>query len=193
MLSNVDNIERKQIAWIEPIIKTECDIVYGVLQQQPYINNPLHCTKPLYPSEISISRKITNWDGKSVEQPEVEYDFYPISHEIAQFYGLRMKEGDNSFELGENEAFVNETLAKRMNMDSPVGKSIECGSRYRIKGVVCDYQIQDPDTPAVHILFIPPLKDTRHSLRYIAFKYDGDWNTCKKRLEEELKKKEGGN
>ena len=191
MLTSVDNIERKQIAWILPVIRTECDIVYGVLQQQPYINNPSHCTKPLYPSEISISRKITNWDGKSVEQPEVEYDFYPISHEIAQFYGLRMKEGDNSFELGENEAFINETLAKRMNMDNPVGKFIEYDrNRKRIKGVVCDFQIQDPNRPTVPMLFTPPLKDTRHSPRYIAFKYEGDWNTCKKRLEEELKKKE---
>ena len=190
MLTNVDNIERKQVAWIYPVQRTEFNVVENVVLQQPYINKTLHCTRPLYPSEISVSRKIEHWDGKSAEQPEVAYDFYPISHEIAQFYGLRMKEGDNSFELGENEAFINETLAKQMNMDSPVGKSIECGSRYRIKGMVCDFQIQDPNMPTVPMLFIPSLKDTRHSPRYIAFKYDGDWNTCKKRLEEELKKKE---
>jgi hypothetical protein len=102
-----------------------------------------------------------------------------------------MKEGDNSFEVGENEVFINETLAKRMNMDTPVGKYIELvRSKKRIKGVVCDFQIQDPNTPVVPMLFTPPLKDTRFAPRYIAFKYEGDWNTCKKRLEEELKKKE---
>ena len=190
MLTYVDNIERKQIAWIHPYHKHVTDVVESILQQQPYISKTLYCNKPLFPSKISITQKINNWDGKSEEQPEIEHDFYYISHEIAQFYDLRMKEGDNSFELGENEAFINETLAKRMNMDNPVGKSIECGRRYRIKGVVCDYQIQDPDTPAVPILFVPPLKDTRYSPHYMAFKYDGDWNTCKKRLEEELKKKE---
>ena len=191
MLTNVDNIECKQVAWINPVLRTESNVVENVVLQQPYINKTLYCTKPLYPSEITISQKITNWDGKSAEQPEVEYDYYPISHEIAQFYGLRMKEGDSSFELGENEVFINETLAKRMNMDSPVGKFIESWSnRKRIKGVVYDFQIQAPNMPTVPMLFTPPLKDTRYAPRYIAFKYDGDWNTCKKRLGEELKKKE---
>ena len=189
MLTNVDNIERKQIAWIHIWEKSDFNVVDGILQQQPYINKTLHCTLPLYPSDIPfLNNKIKNWDGKSVEQPEVEYNNCRITHEIAQFYGLRMKEGDSSFELGENEVFINETLAKRMNMDTPVGKYIEhYRSKKRIKGVVCDFQTQDPNTPVVPMIFI---KESPNAPKYIVFKYDGDWNTCKKRLEEELKKKE---
>ena len=190
MLTNVDNIERKQIAWINLYGKSESNIVDGILQQQPYISKILHCTKPLYPSKKIVLNKIKSWDGKSAEQSEVEYSSFPITHEIAQFYGLRMKEGDSSFELGENEVLINETLARRMNMDSPVGRSIELRNMYKIKGVICDFQTQDPNTPVVPMLFTPPLKDARFAPRYIAFKYEGKWNTCKKRLEEELKKKE---
>ena len=191
MLTNVDNIERKQIAWINIGTKSDFNVIDGILQQQPYINKTLHCFKPLYPLDYQYLSKIKNWDGKSVDQPEVEFDDYRITPEIAQFYGLRMKEGDNSFELGENEVLINETLAKRMNMDNPIGQFIEYGkNRKRIKGVVCDFQTQDPNTPVVPMVFNLPLKSSSNSPRYIAFKYEGDWNTCKKRLEEELKKKE---
>ena len=190
MLTYVDNIERKQIAWINIWEKSYTNVVDGVLQQQPYINKALHCTKPLYPLDIHLFNKIENWDGKSVGQPEVEFDHSRITHEIAQFYGLRMKEGDNSFEVGENEVFINEALAKRMSMDSPVGKFIELRGKNRIKGVICDFQTQDPNTPVVPMVFDSPLKDSPDAPRYIAFKYNGDWNTCKKNLEEELKKKE---
>ena len=190
MLTNVDNIERKQIAWINIWEKSDFNVVDGILQQQPYINKTLHCTLPLYPSDFPYLTEIKNWDGKSVDQPEVKFLDCRITSEIAQFYGLRMKEGDNSFELGENEVFINETLAKQMNMDSPIGKFIELRDRSRIKGVICDFQTQDPNTPVVPMVFSSPLKGSSNSPRYIAFKYDGDWNTCKKRLEEELKKKE---
>ena len=190
MLTYVDNIERKQIAWINIWEKSYTNVVDGVLQQQPYINKTLHCTKPLYPLDIHLFNKIENWDGKSVGQPEVEFGHSRITPEIAQFYGLRMKEGDNSFEVGENEVFINEALAKRMSMDSPVGKFIELRGRNRIKGVICDFQTQDPNTPIVPMVFDSPLKDSPDAPRYIAFKYNGDWNTCKKNLEEELKKKE---
>lgn len=184
MLTNIDNIERKQIAWISPSFRGKSlDVVNAILQQQPYIEKTVVC-KPLYPSETHLLNYIRNWDGKSLEDPDVKYTSYPINKEVAQFYGLKMTEGDSNFELGKDEVFINETLAKRMNMDNPVGKTIENWGR--IKGVVCDYHTQSPNTPANPILFTP----FKGPFYYIAFKYDGDWNTCKNRLMEVFKKEE---
>lgn len=184
MLTNIDNIERKQIAWISPSFRGKSlDVVNAILQQLPYIKKTVIC-KPLYPSETHLLNYIRNWDGKSLDDPDVKYTSYEINKEVAQFYGLKMKEGDSSFELGKDEVFINETLVKRMNMDNPVGKSIENWGR--IKGVVCDYHTQSPNTPANPILFTS-IKTASYK---IAFKYDGDWNTCKNRLMEDLKKKE---
>ena len=95
-----------------------------------------------------------------------------------------MKEGASGFELGENEVFINETLAKQMNMDDPVGKFIyDYG---RIKGVIYDYQIQKPNTPFVPIIY----QAARPTSFAIAFKYDGDWKDCQRKLLKAFQDKE---
>ena len=181
MLTNVDNIVRNQIAWIHPY-KKDIDVVNAVLKQQPYITQTLVC-KPLYPTEIYVTYPVKNWDQKSGNEVEILCSTYQINDKIAQFYSLRMKEGSSTFDLVDNEVFINEALAKHMNLDNPVGKTIE---GYRIKGIIYDYQIQSPNTPTYPTIFMP----VDSPPDYIAFKYNGDWKTCKNRLEEELKKKE---
>ena len=57
--------------------------------------------------------------------------------------------------------------------------------RYRIKGVIYDYQVQNPNTPPQSIVFISPTQKPGH----VVFKYDGDWNVCKETIKKELKQK----
>ena len=182
MLTNVDNIERKQVACIL-IGQRERPIFRNFLQQQPFISTILDFN-PLFPNKPFIAYPIENWDGKSSDESGLRCDQRGINNEIARFYGLKMKEGDSSFDLGKNEVLINETLAKQMNLVDPVGKHIK--DYGRIKGVVCDYQIQNPNSPPYPILYI----SAEPSSTYLTFKYDGDWKTCKKKLLEEIHEKD---
>ena len=184
MTTNLDNIKRKQIAWVT-FISEDHDVVKGVLLQQPYITQTLDI-KPLYPAKAFPSTYIENWDGKSSEDSKIICEQYGLNDEIAEFYSLKMKEGSSTFELNENEVFINETLAKRMNLDHPIGKNIFFHDKYScIKGVICDYLIQNPNTPPNPVLYTP----AKTYKGYIAFKYDGDWKDCKEKLTEEIRKK----
>ena len=183
MLINIDNIERKQIAWVSAKVK-DIDVVYSVLQQQPFIKEMLTIQKPLYPSSPHLQFNISDWDGKSADVKGIKVASYAINDEIALFYGLRMKEGASSFELGKNEVFINETLANSMNMDNPVGKTLD--KRYQIKGIIYDYQIQAPNAPLIPIYYTSPSSAPKS---YVAFKYDGDWKTCAGTLEKKIREK----
>ena len=180
MLINTDNIERKQIAWVNLYNSKDMDLVQDVLRQQPCINDFLGVVGPLYPPKTHFSGKLKDWEGKSVDESIINTPYYHINDEFAQFYGLKMKEGPASFELKENEVFINETLARMMNMDNPVGKTLGDKYKRKIKGVIFDFQAQNPKTPPQPIQYIPI--STRTPLTYIAFKYNGEWETCKKIL-----------
>ena len=189
MLTNVDNIERKQVAWVTTGNPTETDLIQNVLQQQPFIKEVL-AVSPLYPSYHMTNNTVSDWDGKSADSKEISLATYGLNDEISQFYGLKMKEGAASFELGKGEMFINETLAKKMDMDSPIGKSITLNGRARkVKGVIYDFQVQNPrtePTPIAYFRYSPPRMEmngiTKIMIFHVAFKYDGDWETCKKKL-----------
>ena len=114
MLTHTDNIERKKVAWVAANNKQH-DLLQDVLRQQPFIKEIL-LADPLFPNYHSTNNLIRDWDGKSADDPEFRFAYYGLNDEIAQFYGLKMKEGPASFELGRGEIFINETMAKKLNM-----------------------------------------------------------------------------
>ena len=185
MLINTDNIERKQIAWVGIHNTKDMDLVQDILRQQPCINDFLGVVGPLYPPKTHYLGTLKDWEGKSVDESIIHTPYYHINDEFAQFYGLKMKEGPASFELKENEVFINETLARMMNMDNPVGKTL--GNKYRIKGVIFDFQVQNPKISPRPIQYLPT--SDRMAPTYIAFKYNGEWKTCKKILKNAFQEK----
>jgi hypothetical protein len=194
MLTHTDNIERKKVAWVASNSKQQ-DLVQDVLRQQPFIKEIL-LADPLFPNYHSTNHLIRDWDGKSANNPDIKPAIYGLDDEIAQFYGLKMKEGPASFELGRGEIFINETMAKKLNMENPIGKTILYNfnkNRSIIKGIVSDFQVQNPRTEPLPFVYrrYRPLRTEFDGMivnldRHVAFKYEGDWETCRKKLEEQL-------
>ena len=184
MLTHTDNIERKKVAWVAANNKQH-DLLQDVLRQLPFIKKILPVV-PLFPYYIDANSVTRDWDGKSADDPEFRFAYYGLNDEIAQFYGLKMKEGPASFELGRGEIFINETMAKKLNMQNPIGKTLIINfnkNRSQIKGIVSDFQVQNPRTEPLPIVY------GRFRSNYgihVAFKYEGDWETCRKKLEEQL-------
>ena len=161
------------------------DRAIDLLKQMPEIKEVLFLPTPLYPigSGYTYSRT-NNWEGKSQYDNAVMYEMISITPDICKFYGLKIKEGASSFDLGNNEVFINEALAKAMNMNNPVGKMLD--EKHRIKGVIHDFQNRPPTQPIEPTCFFPKDKNS-HNL-YIAFKYTGDYESCKKNIVETLTK-----
>ena len=178
------NINRKQIAWV--VMFKNNDIAVDILKQMPEIEEVLFLPTPLFPTGFGTSHGSTdNWEGKSDYDNKVQYSIMTVNPEVCKFYGLKIKDGPSSFDLGENEVFINEALAKAMNMDNPAGKMLN--ETYRIKGVIHDFQNQPPTKPIEPICFFP--QDRRTPNLYIAFKYTGEYESCKKNIVETLTQK----
>ena len=194
MLTHTDNIERKKVAWVAAN-KEQHDLVQDVLRQQPFIKEILP-VEPLFPKYHMTNNIVRDWDGKSADDSDIKPAIYGLNDEIAQFYGLKMKEGPASFELARGEVFINETMAKKMNMENPIGKTLIINfsqKRTKIRGVVSDFQVQNPKTeplPIIYCRYTPYKIEFNGALinmeRHVAFKYEGDWETCRNKLEEQL-------
>lgn len=176
------NIERKQIAWISAPVGVERTM--DILRTIPAVKEFIPVNEPLYPIGWSASHsRAEYWDGKAAGATPVAYRMEYVNNDIARFYGLVMKEGDDSFDLDSTEVIINETLAIALGMDNPVGKSLD---GYIIKGVVKDFQNQTPTNPIEPLLFC----EYGTHVDYVAFKYYGDFDTCEKILTEAFQKEE---
>lgn len=173
-------VRRNQIAWIMGDASIE-----GLLRQVPAVQQTLQLNDPLFPPGGGASfRHEDEWEGKASSDDGVTYQLLRINDSIAAFYGIRMKEGVASFDLGKDEIIINETLAKMLRMEQPIGKTLGTS---RIKGVVHDLHIQPPTSPSKPFAFIPET-DKRWT---IAFAYSGDWQTCSQEINRIVKEKTG--
>ena len=71
-------------------------------------------------------------------------------------------------------------------MQNPIGKTLIINfnkNRSQIKGIVSDFQVQNPRTEPLPIVYG---RFRSNYGRHVAFKYEGDWETCRKKLEEQL-------
>lgn len=176
------NIERKQIACFQSSI--DADRIADLLRSIPSVTEVLPLIYALYPVSNPNVLYAKQWESKAMDAPPVGFHLFEVNDTIARFYGLRMKEGPQSFNLEKGEVFINETLARKLDMLNPVGKMLD--NRYRIKGVIYDYQTQAPTTPVQAICFE---KASPYAMS-VAFKYVGDFASCKKALIEAYKKME---
>ena len=177
------NINRTKIAWCMVFEKN--DVVAELIKQMPGISEAMLIPEPLYPVGSGTSASQTNsWEGKSADDETVRYQMIWFRPEVGQFYGLKMKEGPATFELDKKEVFINEAMAKAMNMDKPVGKMLD--EVYRIKGVIEDFQNQPPTKPIAPMVFFAQRHESQN--RYIAFTYTGDFDTHEKAISGMLKK-----
>ena len=171
------NIRRTNIGWFSSRVNQ--DRAIHLLKQLPCIDEALPMDDPLFPQGWGTSHgSARQWTGKGANDENVPFQWFTLTDSIARFYGLKMKEGPTSFDLGKDEIIINETFAKHMKMDNPVGKTVN--NRYRIKGVMEDFQCQRP-TEKVQAMAFHALGSTR---QYLGIRYNGNYDNLMKNLTE---------
>lgn len=169
------NIERKNIAWI----RTPCQVFFAdelmdVLRQIPSITKMVPTDDPLFPSFNSSVRTYKGLTGQ--QYVEVSAWTLSVDQNNANFYGLRMKEGQESFDLNPNEYLINETFAKQLGDTDPIGKTLIINKYIKgvVKGIFYDYQYQPPTEPVRAVCFTYSPKDSKKGC--VAFKYTGEFS-----------------
>ena len=143
-----------------------------LMEQLPMIEKVMPIHTPLYPfgtGVLIISIKHGN-----------EYNAFPVLHindSVARFYGLKIKEGVSSFNLGKNEVIINEAMANKLShIETPlIGKEFGYGP-HKIMGIAYDYYHM-PASSVSPMIFCTDIKYDKGPGN-IAFTYTGDWKAC---------------
>ena len=177
------NIERKNIASIYSYLKDfRADQLKDMLRQIPSITEMVSTSDPLFPS---FNATVRTYKGDT-DQQYVRVDAWTLSinQKNADFYGLRMKEGQGTFDLKAYEYLINETFAKQLGDVNPIGKTLSVDKQTRgiIKGIFYDYQYQPPTEPVRAVCMVGDnFKDS--SKRAVAFKYTGEFSEVQAAIE----------
>jgi putative ABC transport system permease protein len=131
---------------------------------------------PLFPYIESRPSELREIEDK--EDMVIYAHSFSINQDVAQFYGIKMKEGDGGFNLSNAECLINETMAKQLGFSNPIGKTFWGGNTV-IKGVIYDYAYQSPSEPIRAAFF----RSGNKMPSSVAFKYSGDFATCKAAIE----------
>ena len=171
-------VQREKIACVYVNKEDNPERKLQLIRQLPMIKRALLVSIPFFPSEgFSHSRTETK-DGI------IEFRLMEISDSIADFYGVTLKEGTQSFNLGKQEIIVNEELAKRLNIEHPIGHKL---NHYgKIVGIMHNFPVKPPTQPMEPILFYGSTL-TRSIGRmgvFIAYSYQGDKEECKTAVRE---------
>ena len=169
------NIERKNIASLM-VAKTKADQIMDKLRTLPMITEMVPVDGALYPADRFGGFTFDTFESK--KDLVIKVKTVGINSDIARFYGLKMKEGDNNFELASyREYFINETLAKQLEDSSLIGKTFARGM-FVIKGVIHDFAYQPPSDPIQAFVF-----SKASPINSVAFKYTGNFAACKSAIE----------
>ena len=169
------NIERKNIASLR-VSKMGADQIMDKLKTLPMITEMVQVDVPLYPANIFSGIDFDTFESK--KDLVIKAKTAGINSDIARFYGLKMKEGDDNFELASpREFFINEALAKQLEDSSLIGKTFARGM-FVIKGVIHDFAYQPPSDPIQAFVF-----RKAYPTNCVAFKYTGNYADCKSAIE----------
>ena len=141
----------------------------------------------LFPYNDLSSGMIESWDEKATDAPPISYRAIMINDSIAKFYGLKIKEGAQTFNVKQQEVFINETFAQKMGVINPLEKQM---GHFVVKGIVYDFQSQSP-TSSVPPMLIFPLPYSSAGVFSVAFKYEGEFSIVEKMFRETFER-EGG-
>ena len=176
------NIERKNIAWIDSYIGDGA--IMDILRQIPSVTEMVPLHTPLFPSLSNTKHTFRGMTGG--EYTEVTAWSFYVNQDIANFYGLRMKEGQESFDLKPGEYLINETFANQLGDINPIGKVLRISKHIKgiVRGIFYDFQYQPPTSPdrAIYLERQPQsfYENDFHFVKIstVAFKYTGDFADC---------------
>ena len=180
------NIERKNIAWINAPF--DANVVMSTLKQIPSITEMVNTSSPIFPPKTIHTYELQGFENQ--EDLVIHASEIMIDQEVADFYGLKMKEGPESFDLKHGEVLINETFAKQLNDPNPIGKMFPHIVHKVIKGVVYDFQYQNPTNPTPAVFFTPEVKSLSKYMPTFAFKYTGNFNDCQATIRKAFEKLE---
>ena len=182
--------ERKNTAVLRQYVSPESyAAVSAEIDKMPCIVETLKGCEPLFPRYSTLTYSTDSWEGKKSTDKADRIDITCIreGREFINFYNLKLIEGEMLKPDDADKAIINETCARRLGLDDPIGKKINIHQGVTIVGIVKDFHITAPTIPAAPTLFCNKggLGGSDANYGDILIKYRaGTWDDLKKRVDD---------
>lgn len=150
-LTNTDlGWERKNIAafkFMYPVDKTQ--EIGDKIEQWSCVKELLRNSVGLLPKGAAMSLMIDSWEGKEESDQEFTIEYIGEGKSFADFYQLKLLKGEMIKDDDKDKIVINETAAKMMGMNDPIGKRIHSKREENaiIVGLMKDFHTTSPTTP----------------------------------------------
>jgi len=105
-----------------------------------------HCC--LLPQTSGFSQTFDNWDGKENAAKSIDMLCLWNCEKTVSFYNLKLLEGEMVKPTETGKIMINESAAKALGMNDPVGKKLYQKNRtWTIIGIIKDFHITTPTEP----------------------------------------------
>ncbi len=171
-------------------VPPDIEVFENQIQQIPEIIETLKSYTTLMPYRTGVVWNINEWDDKPADASGFFADIINISEAYVKFYDLRLLEGEILYDHDSQESvLINESAAKVMGWNQPVGKSLKKGTTtVTIKGVLKDIHTS-PTLTTRPAIFEKP-NDTRTE---VLFRYmEKNWENCRLKIEQLIKREYPG-
>ena len=144
----------------------------------------------LLPQNMRSSQGIDSWDDKSADAERISMETIRVSPEYNSFYDFRLVAGDMLTDADpESLVLINESAVKVFGWHDPVGKQFN--NKYTVKGVIKNVYNFAPTVAAKPVCYLR--RSANENMwsdgTLVLFKYqEGMWKSCKKKIEEIIKK-----
>ena len=106
-------------------------------------NNPniLQSTALHFPFLTDKNHGVVDWDGKTEKDLLIQVNI--VDGNFHEFFGIRMQSGDffTPGQSNDNDVVINQTAARIMGFDNPIGRTVKMYKDFQIIGVVGDFHI----------------------------------------------------
>lgn len=158
-LSTTDiGMERKNIATLSVYPDANLMPIGDQIERMPCVTKVLKGHISLMPRRAALSLRFSDWEGKQSSDSPLDIECLVESEALANFYGIKLLKGEMMKEgAKESEKIViNETAAKVLGWNDPVGKKLlrGNGSWTTVVGMVKDFHTTSPTTPVKPMAFI---------------------------------------
>ena len=156
------------------------------LRQQPEVDTAFVPDYPIYPISGYSPQELEPEDFPQLTEP-LEYIQMETTVETARFYEMTLMQGDwpDPYKHGPWSVVVNETFARRMGWDNPIGQEIEI---YKVVGVFKDVLNKQPTQRAEPWMLVAQdlrrTEEQKYFNRRVVFKFKpGTFPTVKQKIE----------
>jgi len=176
--------------------RTEREAIADEMTRLPSVKEVLKNHIALLPPSIVVSYCLIDWPGKSGTPSQLDMMVYAVDNELADFYRLKLLEGEMLCEEDTAQMLLNETAVKTLGIQHPVGQYLKTGDgnglhTFRIKGVLKDFKLDSPTMPVKPVLLVITGRNPMEKTYWTPLvKYrDGKWKELKRDVDSLLARK----